>query len=85
MINNFKMPTNKTAADALISQMRKQRTDLENKLTNLQKDNLKVKEKVEKLKAQLSQKPEGYFGNETTHFGSSDQGSSSSSSSSQTL
>jgi chromosome segregation ATPase len=53
MINNFKMPTNKTAADALISQMRKQRADLENKLANLQKDNLKVKEKYESLKEHL--------------------------------
>jgi chromosome segregation ATPase len=53
MINNFKMPTNKTAADALISQMRKQRADLEKKLANLQNDNLKVRKKYESLKEHL--------------------------------
>lgn len=48
-MNNFNMPTNKTAADALLKELHKQRVSLSNKMTRVQNDYHQAVAKKDKI------------------------------------
>lgn len=54
MKNNFNMPTNKTAADALLKELQKQKVSLSNKYDMMQKDYRAGVEKKKKIDAHLN-------------------------------